>query len=151
MPIVYIQGLRIKKLCSSPLTFLKHLENLKSLDKLFERPDRKEIGVPLVVTYHSRFHNPSTIMEKYFPFSYDEEKVKRVFIPAPLVSFCSGYSLRNHLVRAKVYPFIREKGTFCCTKSRCVTCCNVKQTDTSESFVTKKVYKIKYSFNCDSK
>ena len=28
--IVYSQGLRIKRLCSSPLTFQKHLENLKT-------------------------------------------------------------------------------------------------------------------------
>ena len=90
-------------------------------------------------------------MRKYFTFLYAEEKVKRVFIPAPFVSFRSGYSLRNHLVRAKVYPLIREKGTFCCKKSRCETCCNMKQTDTFESFVTKKVYKINHSFNCDSK
>ena len=67
------------------------------------------------------------------------------------VSFCSGYSLRNHLARAKVYPLIREKSTFYCGKSRCETCCDIKQTDTFESFVTKKLYKINHSFNCDSK
>ena len=78
--IVYSQGLRIKRLCSSPLTFQKHLENLKiwfcnrgylqkvvdaqikrvskrSLDELFERPNRKETGAPLLVTYHRRFYN----------------------------------------------------------------------------------------------
>ena len=123
----------------------------KSLDELFERPDRKETGVPLVVTYHPRFHNLSAIMRKYFKFLYAEEKVKRVFTPAPFVSFRSGYSLRNHLVRAKVYPLIREKGTFCCRKSRCETFCDAKQTDTFESFVTKKVSKINHSFTCDSK
>ena len=66
------------------------------------------------------------------------------------VLFRSGYSLRNHLVRAKVYPLIRKKGTFCCGKNSCETCRNIKQTDTSESFVTKKVYKINLSFNCGS-
>ena len=78
--------------------FLKKVWN-----ELFERPDRKKTGVPLVVTYHLRFHNLSAIMRKYFTFLYAEEKVKRVFIPAPFVSFRSGYSLRNHLVRAEVY------------------------------------------------
>ena len=90
-------------------------------------------------------------MRKYFTFLYAEEKVKRVFTPAPFVSFRSGFSLRNHLVRAKVYPLIRENGTFCCRKSRCETCCNIKQTDTFESFVAKKVCKINHSFNCNSK
>ena len=74
---------------------------------------------------------------------YVEKNVKRVFTPVPFVSFRSVYSLRNHLVRAKVYfPLIREKGTFCCGNSRCENCCNIKQTDTFEGFVTKKAYKI---------
>ena len=41
------------------------------------------------------------------------------FYSAHLPLFCSCCSLRNHLVRAKVYPLIREKGTFCCGKSKC--------------------------------
>ena len=103
------------------------------------------------MTYHPRFHNLSAIRKKHFTYLYGKENVERVFPPAPLVSFRSGYSLRNHLVRAKVYPLIREKSTFCCGKSRCETCCNIKQTDTFESFVTKKVYKMNHSLNFDSK
>ena len=144
--------MRIKRVCSSPLTFQKRLENLKtwfcnrgypqksvdaqikrssenSLDELFERHNRKETGVPLDATYHHRFHNLSAIIRQYFTFLYAEEKVKRVSTLAPYVSFRSGYSLRDHLVRAKMFPLIREKGTFCCGKSRCETCCNIKQTD----------------------
>ena len=124
--------MHIKRLSLSPLTFQKHLENLetwfcnrtyqrkvadaqikrvseKHLDELFERPNRKETDVPLVVTYHPRFHDVSAIIRKYFTFLYAEEKFKRVFTPAPFVSFRSGYSLRNYQVRAKVYPLIREK------------------------------------------
>ena len=150
----------IKRLCSSESTFQKHLENLKTwlyergypqkvvddqikrvsekgLHKLFERPDKKETGVPLVVLYHPRLRNLSASIRKYFTFLYAEEKVKNV--------------LRNHLVRDKVYPLIREKDTFCCGKSRCESCCNRKQTETFENFMTKKVYKIIHSFNCYSK
>ena len=172
--IVYSKGLRIKRLCSSPLTFQKHSENLKtcfcnrrypqkvvdtqikrvsekSLDELFERPNRKETRVPLVVKYHPRFHNLSAIIRKYFRFLHAKDKVNGVFIPAPFVTFRSRYSLRKHLVRVKMYPLVRKKVTFCFGKSRSETCCNVKQTDTFESFVTKKVYKLNHSFNCDSK
>ena len=85
---------------------------------MFERPYKKETGASLVVTYHPRFHNLSVIIRKHFTFSYDKKKVKRVFTAPPFVSFRFGYSLRNHLPRAKVYPLIREKGTFCCGKSR---------------------------------
>ena len=108
--IVYRQGLSIKRLCLSPSTFQKHLENLKtrfrnrgypqkvvdaqikrvsekSLDELFERPNRKETGAPLVVTYHPRFYTLSAVIGKYFTFLFVQEKVKRVFTPAPFVSF----------------------------------------------------------------
>ena len=118
---------------------------------LIGRSEKKETGVPLTVTYHPRFHNLNNIIRKHFIFLYAEEQVKSVFTPAPFVSFRSGYSLKNHLVRAKVYPLVREKGTFWCGKKRCETCYNVKQIDTFESFVTKNVYKINHSFNCDSK
>ena len=86
----------------------------KRLDELFERLDRKETGAPLVATYHPRFDNLSAIIKKHFTFLYSEEKVKRVFTPTQFVSFRSGYSLRNHLVRAKGYTLVREKGIFCC-------------------------------------
>ena len=36
-------------------------------------------------------------------------------------------------------------------KDRCETSCNIKQTHTFESFMTKKVYQINHSFNCDGK
>ena len=74
-----------------------------------------------------------------------------MFTPAPLVSFRSGYSLRSHLVRAKVYLLIRKKGSSCCGKSRCETCFNIRETDTFQSFVTKEIYKINNHFHCDSK
>ena len=74
-----------------------------------------------------------------------------MFTPAPFVSFRSVYSLRSHLVGAKVYLLIGEKGWTCCGKSRCETCFNIKETDTFQSFVTKEVYKIYHHFHCDSK
>ena len=146
--------------CSSLLTFQKDLENLKTwfcktgyplrkvdalfkgaskkgLDKFFERPDRRDTDVALVMTYQ---------------ILHAEEK-SREFLHLPYLShFVS--SLRNRLVRAKVYPLTRTKGgkryIFCWT-SWCKTCSNIKQTDTFGSFVTMKVYKINYSFKCDSK
>ena len=74
-----------------------------------------------------------------------------MFTPAPFVSLRSDYSLRNHLVRAKVYTLIREKVSLCCGKSRCETCFNIQETDTFQRFVTKEIYKINHHFDCDSK
>ena len=67
------------------------------------------------------------------------------------MSFRSGVSLSNHLVRAKVFPLQREKGSSCCGKCRCETYFNIKETNTFQSFVTIKVYKINHHFHCDSK
>ena len=51
-----------------------------------------------------------------------------------------------------MYPrSLREKGIFCCGNSRCETCCNIKQSDSFESFLTNKVDKTNHSFNFDSK
>ena len=74
-----------------------------------------------------------------------------MFTPAPFLSFKSGYSLRSHLVPAKVYPLIREKGSSCCGKSRCETYFNIQETDNFQCFVAKVVYKIKHHFHWDSK
>ena len=159
--IVYSQGLRIKRLCSSPLIFQKDLENLKTWFCKRGYPQKvvdgnlkeflKKVRMSYLKGLIGETGVPLTSFRKPFTFLYAEEKFKRVFIPAPFISFPYGYSLRKYLVRAKVYPLIRQKGTFCCGKSRCETCCKLKQTDTFESFFTKNVYKKNHSFNCDSK
>ena len=82
--------------------------------------------------YHPRFHNLSNTIRKLFIYLYAEEQVKKVFIPAPFVSLRSGYSLRSHSVRTKVYLLIREKGTSF----------NIQETDHFQSFVTKKFTKL---------
>ena len=79
--IVYSQGLRIKKLCSSPVAFEKHLESLRSwfcergypqkvvdeqlkkvseitMHDLIGRSGKKETGVPLIVILLLLFSQP---------------------------------------------------------------------------------------------
>ena len=80
-------------------------------EQLSEHQTNHGTDVPLVVTYDPRFHDLGRIIRKNFIFLYAEEQVKQLFEPAPFVSFRSGFSLRNHLVRAKVYPFLKEKGS----------------------------------------
>ena len=87
--IVYSQGLRSKILCSSSLAFEKHLESIRSWfrkrgypKKLVDNQLRRVVenkpkqlpkhqtkhgtGVPLVVTYHPRFHDLGKIIRKKF-------------------------------------------------------------------------------------
>ena len=58
------------------------------------------------------------------------------------------------LVRAKVYPTEeRLVGSRKCFRNRCLQkdCKNVVETDTFQSFVDKKVYKINHRFTCSDK
>ena len=89
---------------------LKEFLKRKSLDELFQIPDRKETGIPFIVKYHACFHDICVIIRKNFTFLYAKDKIQTVFTSASFISFCSGFCLRNHLVRAKVYPLIRKKG-----------------------------------------
>ena len=50
-----------------------------------------------------------------------------------------------------MYSLLREKGSLCCGKSRCEGSFNVKETNTFQSYVAKKVYKINHYFICDGK
>ena len=51
---------------------------------------------------------------------------------------------------SKSVPLLKEKGSSYCGKSRCETCFNIKEANTFQSFVTKKIYKISRHFHCDS-
>ena len=108
-------------------------------------------GVPLALTCHPRLKNVNDIIKKHLVFLYAKEQVENVFTPLPFVSFRVGFSLRKHLVRAKVYPLLRECGSSGCNKSRYQTCLNVNNTDGFQSFVTRESYKINHKFDCDSK
>ena len=85
-------------------------------------------GVPLVLTYHPRLKNVNDI-KKHLVFLYVKEQVMNMFTLPPFFSFCAGFSLRKHLVRVKVYPLLRKRGSSGCNKSTCQTCLNVNNTD----------------------
>ena len=58
---------------------------------------------------------------------------------------------RSHLVRANVYPAgERLVGSRKCNKNRCRVCKNI-ETEISQSFVDKKVYKINHRLICSEK
>ena len=59
-------------------------------------------------TYNPNFKNISFRIRKNLQFLYAEPETKRVFTPAPIISFRSDRNLKNFLVRSKVYPIERE-------------------------------------------
>ena len=170
--IVYNQGLCINRICSSDVAFENHLKSLKGwfqnrgypktpVDNQLKRVTetrrtsdqtyKRGNGVPLVLTYHPRLKNVNDIIKKHLVFLYAKEQVQNTFTPPPFVSFCAGFSLRKHLVRAKVDPLLLECGSSGCNKSRCQTCLNVNNADVFQSSVTKEIYKINHKFDCDSR
>ena len=109
-------------------------------------------GVPLVVNYNPILCRLGQVIRKNLCFLYQDEEVKQVFSPAPFVSFRSVRTLRSHLVRAKIYPVgERLVGSRKCNKNRCQVCKNVIETETFQSFVDKKIYKINHRFTCSNK
>ena len=171
---MYSQNLRNERLCS--FNFEIALENhherpkgrfqnrgypttlvdnqLKRVTKTRQTSDQtynRGNGVPLVLTYHSRLKNFNDIIKKYLVFLYAKEHVENIFTPPPFVSFCVGFSLRKHLVRAKVYPLLRVYGSSVCNERRCQTCLNVSNAYVSQNFFTKEIYEINDKFDCDSK
>ena len=109
-------------------------------------------GVTLVVNYNPVLCRLGQGIPKNLYFLYQDEEVKQVFNPAPFISFRSVRTLRNHLVRAKVYPVgERPVGSKKCNKNRCQVCKNVTETEAFQSFVDKKIYKINHRCTCSDK
>ena len=172
--VVYSQGIRIKRICSLEEKANQHLLHLrswfcdrgypnnvvddqlekvheKSREELFLPKVKKACGVPFVVTFASCLKTLGKILRKHLPILYTDKRVREVFTPAPFISCRSGYSLRNHLVRAKVPPLERKAGSERCKSPRCQTCNNVEQTVFFESTMTKERYRINHQLDCNSK
>ena len=79
-----------------------------------EQTYKRGNGVPLVLTYLPRLKNVNDIIKKHLVFLNAKEQVENMFTPPPFVSFRASFSLRKHLVRAKVYSLLRE-----CRSSGC--------------------------------
>ena len=57
--------------------------------------------------------------------------------------------MTSYLVRAKLYPEERSKGSFKCGSKRCEVCLNVNETSNFTSTVTGETYIINHKFNCN--
>ena len=111
----------------------------------------KETGIPLVTTYHPRLKDLSSLIKRNLQYLYADQEVKKVFTPAPFVSFRSARNLKSFLVRSKVYSLERKTGSEKCNGKRYLVCLNIAETDTFEFFQTKKQYKINHNLNCNEK
>ena len=109
-------------------------------------------AVLLKVNYNPALCRLGQVIRKNLCFLYQGEEVKQVLSPARFVPFRTVRPLRSHLVRAKIYPVgERLVGSRKCNKNRCQVCKNVIETETFQSFVDKKIYKINHRFTCSDK
>ena len=74
-----------------------------------------------------------------------------MFTPRPFVLFKSPRTLRDRLVRSKVYPLEREVGCSGCGHKSCKVCANMVDSRTFSSHITGTQYSINHKFNCNSK
>ena len=129
----------------------KQVEKALRLTPSDENNNKKVNGVPLVVTYNPAFKNLFQVIGKNLQLLYADKEVKKVFSPAPFVSFRSTRNLKSYLVRSKIYPLERKVGSEKCIIKRCLVCLNVSETDVFQSFQTSEQYKINHQANCNDK
>ena len=115
------------------------------------RQNKKENSISLVVTYNLAFRNLSTIPQKNFDILYSDVEVRMVFTPSLFVAYKSARNLESFLVKPKVYPLERTMDSPKCGSKRCQFCLNFSETYISESFQTKRQYKINHHLNCNNK
>ena len=78
----------------------------------------KEIGVPLVVTYHPHLNALNKIIRSNLRHIYADQLVRSKFTPAPFISFRTACNLMSYLVRSKHYPLKRTTGSYKCNTPR---------------------------------
>ena len=169
--IIFSQTLQLKTICSEKNDLNGHVEDLKTwfckrgypnlikeqVEKalrltLSDKSNSKEVNsVPLVVTNNPAFKNLFQVIRKNPQLLYTDEEVKKVFSPAPFVSFRSARNLESYLVRSKIYPLERKVGSKKFKSKRCLVCLNVSETDVFQSFQTKEQYEINHQLSCNDK
>ena len=110
-----------------------------------ENNSKKVNGIPLVVTYNPAFKKLFQLIRKNLQLLYADKEIKKVFSPAPFVSFRGAINLK----RSKIYPLERKVGSEKCKSKRCLVCLNVSETDVVQSFQIKEQYKINHQLNCN--
>ena len=103
----------------------------------------KEVGVPLIVTYHPHLNDLNKIMRKNLKHLQADQIVKLVFTPVSFVP--------SHLVPSKLYSLQRTTGSYKYNTPHCQIGKNVKEYYEFSSHVTKETLKINYYFDSNGK
>ena len=90
-------------------------------------------------------------MKKLEHILYQDESVKGVFTPPPMVSCRIARKLSSYLVRAKLCHVGKKRGSYKCDNLRCLVCSNIEETKIFTSTVTGELFKINYHLCCNDK
>ena len=127
-----------KKMIDSLMGKVKFGKMLKAGSK------EADLGVPFVIMYHPKLKKRAQIMKKLEHLLYQDKSVKRVFTPPPMVSYRSARKLSRYLVRDKLYPLERKRGSYNCDNLTCLVCNNIEETYIFTSTVTLESFKINH-------
>ena len=114
----------MSRICSYKIDFEKHLVDMKSwfqargcpsdliqkeMDKVKfsshwdkNKVKKKSKGVPLVITFRPLLKDVGNMIYKNLHLLYTDQEPQRVFLPGPMITFCSAKKLSSYLVRADV-------------------------------------------------
>ncbi|BFY98099.1 hypothetical protein BsWGS_01139 [Bradybaena similaris] len=172
--IPYSQLLRLRRLCSDDSDFTDKAHELLDFFRARDYPDpllhddlrkvssttRTEALSPkshstpqrtkLILTFHTHNIAASKIFLRHFDILHSDPVTRQVICEKPLVVFRRDKNLRDMLVHTRL-PVHRDipPGTTKCSRSRCLTCPFVTQTQ-SVCF-PKGTFHIRESFTCESR
>ena len=109
------------------------------------------VGVPFIITYHSKLKKIAKIMKMLEHLLYQDESVEPVFTTQPMVSHRSARKLGNYWVSAKLYPLKRKRGFYKCDNLKCQVCNNIEEIGTFASTVTDESFEINHHLYCNGK
>ena len=116
--IVFSQSLRVSRICCQAEDFRKHTTEMRSwfykrgypkglvekemgkvkFSGYTRKSKREKKGISFVITYHPSLKNIGRIINQNVYILYMNEDVKRVFTPAPMISFRSARKLYSYSV-----------------------------------------------------
>ena len=126
--IVFSQVLKVSRVCSNKEDFERPLDDIESWFQARGCPKRlaqKEMGkvrfneensntrqskskrVTFVFTYHPLLKTFQSLINKHLNILCLDENAKKVFMPVPMVTFCSSRKLSSYLVRDNLYSLER--------------------------------------------
>ena len=124
-----------KQMIESQKEKVKFGQKLKAVSKL------GSVGISFFITYHPKLTNIVQIMKKLEHLLYQDESVKRVVTPPPMVFYRS----------TKLYPLERKIGSYKCSKSRYQVCNNIEEIDILTNTVTDELFQINHHLCCKNK